>query len=119
MYEGFRLFAYGKDKDKYQIRLRVTFNGQRIDLSTGCQINSIDAWNPKLEVVRSWYSGPRGETATSINGELHNIKDQMDTTFKYFEAIDKIPTPSEVIRKYKERLGVLFLKGQPLNPRRK
>lgn len=102
---AFRLFAYGKDKDKYQIRLRVTFNGQRIDLSTGCQINSIDAWNPELEVVRSGYSGPRGETATSINGELHNIKDQMDTTFKYFEAIDKIPTPSEVIRKYKERLG--------------
>ena len=38
---SFRLFAYGKDQDKYQIRLRVTFNGQRIDFSTGCQLSSI------------------------------------------------------------------------------
>ena len=41
---SYRLFAYGKDKDKYQIRLRVTFNGQRIDYSTGCQLSSIDAF---------------------------------------------------------------------------
>lgn len=38
---SFRLFAYGKDYDKYQVRLRVTFNGQRIDFSTGCQLSSI------------------------------------------------------------------------------
>ena len=28
---AFKLFTYGKNKDKYQIRLRVTFNSQRID----------------------------------------------------------------------------------------
>ena len=35
---AFRLFAYGKDKNRYQIRFRVTFNSQRLDLKTGCQL---------------------------------------------------------------------------------
>lgn len=32
---AFRLFAYGKDISRYQIRFRVTFNAQRLDLKTG------------------------------------------------------------------------------------
>lgn len=32
---AFRLFAYGKDKSRYQIRFWVTFNAQRLDLKTG------------------------------------------------------------------------------------
>ncbi len=40
---AFKLFAYGKEKNKYQIRLRVTFNSQRLDLSTGCQVNTLNA----------------------------------------------------------------------------
>ncbi len=36
----FQLFNYGKNKDKYQIRLRVTFNSQRLDLGTNCQLNN-------------------------------------------------------------------------------
>lgn len=102
---AFRLFAYGKDKSRYQIRFRVTFNAQRLDLKTGCQLIDINAWDEENELVRSGYKGPKGETALSINNELRNIKDQMDATFKYFEAIDKIPTPSELQKKYEDRLN--------------
>ena len=102
---SYRLFAYGKDKDKYQIRLRVTFNGQRIDYSTGCQLSSIDAWDPESELVKPGYVGPKKETTSTINNDLDKIKDQIDTVFKYYEVIEKYPTPEEVTTKFKERLS--------------
>ena len=56
---AFKLFTYGKNKDKYQIRLRVTFNSQRIDLGTNCQINFLGAWDTENELVRPGYKGPK------------------------------------------------------------
>lgn len=102
---SFRLFAYGKDKNRYQIRLRVTFNGQRLDLKTGCQVVDLEAWDNEAQLVKSGYKGPKGETALTINNELRNIKDQMDATFKFFEATDKIPTVDELRKMYEERLN--------------
>ena len=102
---SFRLFAYGKDKKRYQIRLRVTFNSNRIDFSTGSQVSSADWWDVATELVKPGYVGPKHETAQSINNELRTIKDQMDLVFKYFEVNEIIPTPSEVNAKYKERIS--------------
>ena len=102
---AFRLFAYGKDKNRYQIRFRVTFNSQRLDLKTGCQLVDAKAWDDEAQLVKSGYKGPKGETSLSINNELRNIKDQMDSTFKFFEAIDQIPTPSQLQKKYEDRLN--------------
>ena len=102
---AFRLFAYGKEKSRYQIRFRVTFNAQRLDLKTGCQLVDSNAWDDDAQLVKPGYKGPKGETSLSINNELRNIKDQMDATFKYFEAIDKIPTPGELQKKYEDRLN--------------
>lgn len=99
---SYKLFTYGKNKGKHQIRLRVTFNSQRIDLSTGCQI--YDLKDDKYESVLDGYVGPKGESTVSINTELRNIKNQMETAFKYFEANDIIPTPSQLVEKYEECL---------------
>ena len=116
---AFRLFAYGKDKDKYQIRFRVTFNCQRIDLATGCQVSSPKWWNEENELVKSGYAGPKGESDLTINNELRNIKDQMDMVFKFYEINDKIPTPSEVTAKFKERIsGVMPKRPEPEKKKR-
>lgn len=101
---SFKLFTYGKNKDKHQIRLRVSFNSQRVDLSTGCQIYDLNYWDERSGRVMSNYYGPKGETSLSINNELRNILDQMETAFKYFEANDIIPTTSQLVQKYEERL---------------
>ena len=111
---SFKLFAYGKDKDKYQIRLRVTFGGQRQDFSTGCQIYDKDAWDEEKELVRDGYHGPRGGSSLQMNNELRNIKDQMETAFKYFEALDTIPTLQQLSEKYEERInGTIPKKPEP------
>lgn len=88
---AFKLRPYGKDKNLFQIQMHTTFNSQRIITSTGCQINSLDAWNTKEEIVVDGYQGPKGSTSLYINNVLRNLKDQMETAFKYFEANDIFP----------------------------
>ncbi len=100
----FKLRPYGKAKTAYQIQMHVTFNSQRIRESTGCQINTLDAWDEKSQLVKTGYVGSKGETAITINNTLRNERDQMDVTFKFFEVNDIIPTPTQVTAKYKERL---------------
>ena len=99
-----KLFAYGKAKDRYQIRMRVTFNGQRMDFSTGCQINALEAWDEELERVCDGYKGSRGETAVAMNNELRNITDQMELSFRYYEATDIYPTPEQIKDRFEARL---------------
>ena len=101
---SFKLFTYGKLKDKHQIRLRVTFNSQRIDLGTGCQIHDLKYWDAKCEQVLDGYKGPKGEDTISINTDLRKIKEQMETTFKFFEVNEIYPTPEDITRKYEERV---------------
>ena len=111
---SFKLRAYGKDKDIFQIRLRVTFNCQRVDFTTGCQLTDSKYWDDVQELVKDGYVGPKGEDTFSINNELRNYKGQVETAFKYFEAIDKFPTMDELSDKYKERItGTVPKKPEP------
>ena len=111
---SFKLFTYGKLRDKHQIRLRVTFNSQRIDISTGCQIYDLNYWDSKHEQVLDGYQGPKGEDNIAINNELRKLKDQMEVTFKYFEVNEIYPTPSQIVEKYEERVkGVTPRKPEP------
>ena len=96
--------------------MHVTFKSQRIRESTGCQIDTPDAWDEKAQLVKSSYVGPKGETALSINNILRNERDQMDFVFKFFEVNDIFPTPTQVTDKYKERLyGVTPQRPEPEN----
>ena len=116
---SFKLFNYGKNKDKYQIRLRVTFNSQRLDLGTNCQLNNLEAWDAGNELVKTGYKGPKGETAKTINDELRKCKDTIDMVFQYYEVNDKIPTPSEVQKAFKERMsGILPKRPEPEKKKR-
>ena len=111
---SFKLFTYGKLRDKHQIRLRVTFNSQRIDISTGCQIYDLNYWDSKHEQVLDGYQGPKGEDNIAINNELRKLKDQMEVAFKYFEVNEIYPTPSQIVEKYEERVkGVTPSKPEP------
>ena len=101
----FSIRPYGKKKDIFQIRIRVSFNCQRVDLATGCQITDRNAWDDVNQFVAPGYQGPRGETDLSINNELRNLRDQMEWTFRYFEVNDINPTTYQLTDKYLERLN--------------
>ena len=111
---SFKTRAIGKDKNIFQIRMRVSFNSQRIDFKTGHSILDPDYWDDSIGFVKDDYKGPKGETALSINNSLRNLRDQMDTAFKYYEAMDVIPTLSQIQKKYEERLsGVIPKRPEP------
>lgn len=104
----FNLRTYGKDRDKYQIRMRVTFNGQQLDFATGSSITDKTVWDPVSEMVSDGYVSPKGITGTDINNSLRNIRGQMATAFKFFEANDVYPTEKQLTDKFKERMtGVI------------
>ncbi|MBQ9172905.1 MAG: hypothetical protein IJ161_04125, partial [Bacteroidales bacterium] len=83
---AFKLRPYGKTKTAYQIQQHVTFNSLRLITSTGCQIEDLSAWDEENQLVKSNYKGPRGETALKINTTLRNCREQMESTFKFFEG---------------------------------
>ena len=62
---SFKLRTYGLKFGKYQIRLRISFNGFRHDVVTGCVLLDRNAWDEKAELVKDGYVGLRGETAAS------------------------------------------------------
>ena len=115
---SFKIRAIGKNRDIYQIRMRVSFNSHRIDFKTGCSLVDKSFWDDLEGRARDGYKGPRGETTLSINNELRNYRDQMETTFRFFDAMDKIPTPSQLQKKYEERLsGITPRRPEPETPK--
>ena len=95
----FRLFRYGKDNNKYQIRARITFNGERIDVSSGIILDSQKKWDPTYERVI-------GDDALSFNAYLLKLRDNVELVMKEFEIQEYYPSAIE----FKGRLSLL-LKG--------
>ena len=116
---SFKIRAIGKNKDIFQIRMRVSFNAQRIDFKTGHSLNDASFWDPQSGLVKDGYKGPKGETTLSINTSLRNLRDQMETAFKFYEAMDVIPKPSQIQKKYEERIkGVIPKRPEPEKKKR-
>lgn len=111
---SFKLRPYGTDKTVYQIQMHVTFNAQRARFSTGCQVNSLNAWDTENELVVSGYRGSKGETDITINNKLRNEKDQMETAFKFYEVNEINPSIAQVSEKYSELLkGITPKRPEP------
>lgn len=102
---AFKLRAYGRKTVRYQIRLRFSFNNQRTDIITGWNLDTEDAWDPETQTVKQGYVGHHGETAADINVQLQMMRDHLENAFKYFEGNDIIPTPSQVVKRYEDRIN--------------
>lgn len=102
---AFKLRAFGRKTVRYQIRLRFSFNNQRTDITTGWNLDSEEAWDPETQTVKQGYVGAHGETAADINLQLQMMRDHLENAFKYFEGNDIIPTPSQVVKRYEERVN--------------
>ena len=111
---SYKLRPYGDKKTVYQIQMHVSFRAQRLRFSTGCLIESPDAWDADNQLVVPGYKGKKGETTVTLNNMLRNQRDQMETTFMYFEVNEILPTASQVSEKYLEKLkGITPQKPEP------
>jgi len=101
---AFKLRPYGAKQTVYQIQMHVTYDCERVMLSTGCQLSSADAWDAENQWVVSGYRGRKGETDVEINNILRAQKDQMETAFKYFEVNEERPTLSQIVDRYRAKM---------------
>lgn len=106
----YRLRPYGKERKKYQIQMRASYNCQRLDFSTGCQVDDLDAWDNEAQAVKSEYRGPKGETALLINDTLRKKRDLLEWAFMFFEINEINPMPWDLFAKYQERLNQIIPK---------
>lgn len=101
----FRLFSYGKKKDRFQIRMRVSFLGHRLDFATGYYINSPQLWDPETGLVTNAQTSHRGRVVAIINNELRRCRDTMEMVFSFFEVNEMTPTIKGIKEAYYSRLS--------------
>ncbi len=89
------------------IRMRLTFGGKRVELSTGYRIDA-DKWDSARQRVKPKYSNKQKQTAADINAALGNYEQTVQEVFKEFEVQDVMPTPEQFREKFD-----WFLAGKP------
>jgi len=90
--------------DNVPIRMRVKFNGKRIEFTTGYRIDS-DKWDSAKQKVRSGCSNKLKQTASQINTALSRYDADVQTIFQYFEMANTVPTPEQVKEAFNVRAG--------------
>lgn len=89
------------------IRMRLTFDGNRIEFSTGYRIDA-DKWDTSKQRVKPKYTNKQKVTAAEINATLNNYEMLVQDVFKDFEVQDVMPTTAQ----FKEHFE-WYLAGKP------
>jgi len=100
---NFRLRLYSKKY--YQIRIRVSYCGQRHDFVPGYNLLSTADWDPVRNMVREGAVGCKGAKWNTINAELLRYQGLIEDSFKYFEVLGEVPTVKEFKKRFKELAG--------------
>jgi integrase len=82
----------------------VTFNCERWDFATGFYLNSIEGWDSKNEEMLNGFSDGNGAIAVEVNTKIKDIRDDIESAFKYFEAIEEMPSMNQLKNRYKEKV---------------
>ena len=101
----FKLRAYGRKTTSYQIRMRVTFGGQRVDELSGWNLGSPEYWDEAAQLVQPGYVALDGTSAATINRDLVKMREVMESVLRYYEAIEVMPSTKDVHARFKEKMG--------------
>lgn len=83
------------------IRLRINYDGIRVDLQTGYRIDLIK-WDNSKEQVKNGAFNKYGEDSTSINLGLTKIASKIQELFRDCETQERIPSKQEILSLVKE-----------------
>ena len=90
--------------DNVPIRMRVIYNGKRIEFATGYRID-VSKWDEEKQRVRNGCSNKLKQTASEINADLLKYYTAIQTIFKEFEVQETIPTPEQLKEGFNIRCG--------------
>lgn len=103
----FKLRAFGRKTTSYQIRMRVSFSGQRVDELSGWNLETPEAWDESAQRVRPGYVSTKGVDAETINQDLDKMREVMDAAFSYFTAIEVMPSAKDIDARFREKMGLV------------
>ena len=78
--------------DNVPIRMRVIYQGQRIEFTTGYRID-VAKWDADKQRVKNGCTNKLKQSASEINADLLKYYTDIQEIFKEFEVQDVIPTP--------------------------
>lgn len=84
------------------IRMRVIYNAQRVEFTTGYRID-VSKWDNDKERVKNGCTNKLKQTATEINSDLLKYYTDVQDIFKEFEVLDIIPTPEQLKTSFNNR----------------
>ena len=101
----FDLYKRNDRKGNIPIRMRVSFNDNRIDILTGYRIDPI-YWNKDKEKAKHGFSDKNGYNSNSINNQLNEYRTIINEIFNKFELIEKrIPQKEEFKKQFLQSIG--------------
>lgn len=77
------------------IRLRINYDGTRLDIQTGYRID-VAKWNEDKEQVKNGCFNKLGQSSSSINSRILELKVAIQDLFQKYESIDKLPSKDEI-----------------------
>ena len=101
----FSLYKRNDRKGNIPIRIRISFNDDRVDVLTGYKIDP-KFWIKDKEKVRDGFSSRNGYDSNVINNQLNEYRVIVNNIFSKFELVDKkIPTKDEVKKIFLQSIG--------------
>jgi len=85
------------------IRMRVIYDGKRIDFSTGYRIDTAK-WDAEKQRIKSGCTNKLKQTASEINADLLKYFTDMQMVFKEFEVKGRVPTPEQLKVSFNEKI---------------
>ncbi|MFV9485063.1 tyrosine-type recombinase/integrase [Christiangramia sp. ASW11-125] len=77
------------------IRLRVNFDGDRLDIQTGYRID-LKKWDSDKELVKNGAFNKLGQSSSSINSRLLELKVSIQDLFSEYERLEKFPNKEDI-----------------------
>ena len=86
------------------IRMRVIYNGKRVEFATGYRID-VSKWDAGKQRVRSGCTNKLKQAASEINADLLKYYTAIQEIFKEFEVRDTTPTTEQLKEVFSTRCG--------------
>ena len=87
-----------------EIQIRLTFNGDRVNLSTGYTVPK-EKWDENSQQVKRNCTNSQGYTFAEINDGVAKQKSIINKIFKQYELLGRYPLKDEFKEKFKIELG--------------
>ena len=82
-------------EENMPISMRLTFNGIRINFSTGFRIDA-PKWDEAKKRVKNGCTNKAMQTSSEINAMLNQYEYELHSIFKKFETLDAMPTKDQI-----------------------